>query len=283
MAFGTSLTCQHNRLSVTSIKETTLELLKKSQTVAPPDNHNYRGQIYADYLRLPAERTETQLSYNADEYRRWAAACQARITGWLPRDKTAVCLDAGCGPGKFLYLLRQEDYQNISGVDIGSQQAQSARQICPHVKQGDVQEHLNQFVSHFDCITAFDLIEHFRKEELFPRLAALYRALKPGGVLILQTPNAESPWGLTMRYGDFTHEVAFDAHSLEQVLRTADFQAFEARPCGPYASGWKGLARLVIWKGIWSSLALWNLAETGNIGSGIYTRVFMAKVEKPRD
>jgi hypothetical protein len=32
---------------------------------------------------------------------------------------------------------------------------------------------------------------------------------------------------------------------------------------------------------IHATLALWNLAETGSVGSGIYTRVFVASALKP--
>jgi SAM-dependent methyltransferase len=215
------------------------------------------------------------------DYQRWAHACRARLKGWLPRDKNAVCLDLGCGPGNALYLLRLEGYQNIAGVDLGSQQVALARRVCPNVEQAEALDYLGRRRRNFDLITAFDLIEHFRKDELLDVLTAIRSALKPSGILIIQTPNAESPWGLMHRYHDFTHEVGFDPHSLKHILGISGFMGFEAKECGPYVHGLMSFGRALLWKAIWAGLAVWNLAETGSIGSGIYTRVFIAKVEKP--
>jgi SAM-dependent methyltransferase len=241
-------------------------------------SHAYRERIYARYT---SEKMPAVLSYSEADYHRWAKACQTRIKRWLPKDKDAVCLDLGCGPGNVLYLLRLEGYQNVRGVDISREQVEVARQICPNVEQADVRDYLRQFRAHFDLITAFDLIEHFHKDELCNLLDAICYALKPGGILVIQTPNAESPWGLMHRYHDFTHELAFDPHSLEHVLGIAGFTDFEISECGPHVHGVRSLIRLFLWKAIWAALALWNLAEMGHLGSGVYTRIFVAKAEKP--
>ena len=93
--------------------------------------------------------------------------------------------------------------------------------------------------------------------------------------MILQTPNAESPWGIMHRYHDFTHELAFDPHSLKKLLELCGSAKIEPRQAGPVIHGILSLGRFLLWKVVWSLLALWNLAETGSIGSGIYTRVFL--------
>jgi len=55
----------------------------------------------------------------------------------------------------------------------------------------------------FDCVTALEMIEHLEN----PRdlLRQCFRALKPGGVLIVSTPNIESPISLAqfIRTGEF--------------------------------------------------------------------------------
>jgi SAM-dependent methyltransferase len=43
----------------------------------------------------------------------------------------------------------------------------------------------------FNAITAIDVIEHF--EDPMRETAQIYRILKPGGVLLLQTPDTENP------------------------------------------------------------------------------------------
>ena len=54
-----------------------------------------------------------------------------------------------------------------------------------------------------------------------------------------------------------------------------DFVKIERREARAVVHSVLSLGRFLLWKGIWIFLALWNLAETGSVGSGIYTRVFL--------
>jgi cyclopropane fatty-acyl-phospholipid synthase-like methyltransferase len=54
-----------------------------------------------------------------------------------------------------------------------------------------------------------DVIEHLTRQELFDLLDSVYRVLAPGGVCLVHVPNAEGLYGMRIRYGDFTHELAF--------------------------------------------------------------------------
>ncbi|HEX8903434.1 MAG TPA: hypothetical protein VF771_01190, partial [Longimicrobiaceae bacterium] len=103
----------------------------------------------------------------------------------------------------------------------------------------------------------------------------------PGGRLVLQTPNAASPWGLMIRYGDLTHELAFEPRSLAYALRHAGLRDVEIRECGPYVHGLRSLVRVGVWWLIRAGLRVWNLAETGSDQGGVYTRVFTAAALKP--
>jgi hypothetical protein len=64
-------------------------------------------------------------------------------------------------------------------------------------------------------------------------LAASFAALKPGGRLVLQTPNADSPFGVAMRYSDFTHEICFNPNALARLLALHGFGAIEVRELAP--------------------------------------------------
>ena len=129
----------------------------------------------------------------------------------------------------------------------------------------------------FDLITALDLIEHFHEPEVLRFLDACHAALKPGGRLILQTPNAESPWGSTMRYGDFTHEVGFTPNALTRLMQLVDFDAVVARELGPVPWSYSAAStiRWIAWQTIRAGLESGDLAETGATGSGVFTRVFV--------
>jgi hypothetical protein len=55
---------------------------------------------------------------------------------------------------------------------------------------------------------------------------------------------------------------------------------YEARECGPYPHGIVSGARFLLWRALHATLALWNLIEMGDKGSGVYTRVFVATARK---
>jgi hypothetical protein len=93
---------------------------------------------------------------------------------------------------------------------------------------------------------------------------------------VLQTPNGESPFGGSVRYGDFTHETCFTPPLLGQLLELTGFGAAECRECRPVVRGAASLARSALWRALRQLLRIWNLAETGSAGSGILTRVFLA-------
>ena len=221
------------------------------------------------------------LNYGQAEYQRAARAIAHRLREWLPVDPSSCCLDVGCGGGQMLFALELLGFSDVVGIDVSAEQVALARQVSDVVHEVEATSFLRDNPERFDLITALDVVEHFRKDELFDLLDGLYSALKPGGRVILQTPNAESPWGLMHRYHDITHEVAFDPYSLEHVLSLSGFCSFEARECGPYIHGPTSLARWAIWRSIRAGLYLWNLAEMGTPGSGVYTRVFVAKADKP--
>ncbi len=202
----------------------------------------------------------------------------------MPEDRDVAILDLGCGAGKLLYLFQQLGYTNLTGVDLSPEQIELAQIRFPQasIVLADVKEFLRNRVEQYDLICAFDLIEHFHKEEIIPFLKLIFEALRPGGRLILQTPNAESPWFGAVAYGDFTHEWFFTPAGLKTVLRLGGFEKFQARENGPYVHGLKSLIRYGSWRLIHAGLTIWNLAETGGAGSKIYGRVFLATVTKGR-
>lgn len=237
----------------------------------------YRNRIYKKYASLIQD---AKPYFDEASAIRWGQAYDTFLRGWLPKDKTVAILEVGCGGGKLLYYLKRKGYVNIAGVDISPEQVSLARQVTADVTESNAIEYLANHCESFDLIIGLDIIEHFRKDEVLKFLEACYKSLKPQGRLLLQTPNAESPWGLMHRYHDFTHELAFDPHSLKKLFQEMGFIKIESRQPEPVVRGILSLSRFLLWKGIWSLLALWNLVETGSIGSGIYTRVFLMSAVK---
>jgi 2-polyprenyl-3-methyl-5-hydroxy-6-metoxy-1,4-benzoquinol methylase len=108
----------------------------------------------------------------------------------------SVILDAACGTGYGTDILKNIQDVKIIGVDISSEAiAYATRKYggdrCVF-KQGDVKVLADFSPDSFDAVVSFETIEHIDQPLVF--LERLKCLLKPGGVLILSTPNK---WGPT--------------------------------------------------------------------------------------
>lgn len=246
---------------------------------------DYRTRIYETYgskfQKLQPER------FDVEGARRRAVAYSHYFRGeWLPGNKDAVIGDLACGNGSMLWFFKQRGYANVGGVDISAELVRIARQAVPEtpdaVVEGNVLDYLRQRPGTFDLLTGLDIVEHMKKDEALDFLDGCFGALRSGGRLILQTPNADSPMIGTVRYGDFTHEIALNPSSLGLLMDLAGFQRLEFRETGPvWGSGLTSSLRALLWQGIRLWLKFWNVVEMGSEGSGVHTRVFLATGRKP--
>lgn len=241
---------------------------------------DYRTRIYQNYA---SSMQDASMTFNEAEALRWGIAYDTYLKGWLPANKDVSILELACGWGKLLHFLKSRGYKNLKGIDVSPQQVAIARQVSENVVEAEAIDYLETHKEEYDLIVGLDIIEHFEKDDVLTFLDACYSALRPGGRLILQTPNAESPWGTHHRYNDITHEICFNPNALKRLLELVGFSGITSHETGPVVKGLPSLGRYIIWKIIWSILAIWNLAETGTIGDGIYTRVFLTTALKNSD
>jgi 2-polyprenyl-3-methyl-5-hydroxy-6-metoxy-1,4-benzoquinol methylase len=143
--------------------------------------------------------------------------------GLLPANKDGPVLDLGCGKGEWLSWLQNQGYASLSGVDLSAEDLAVAARLGIATHQSDVIRHLQKFSGHFAIIHAKDLIEHLDKDELVLLGQTVLRALRPGGVFIASTFNAQAPLSAVTRYGDFTHEFGFTPSSMRQWLSACGF------------------------------------------------------------
>ena len=209
-----------------------------------------------------------------------AQATLHRLRGWLPIDRSAKCLDLGCGAGHLMCALREAGYSKVRGIDVSPESVSIAQGKGLDVLQTDLCTFLGGAHQRFDVICAFDVLEHFRKDELLDVLDLIHQSLAPGGVLLIQVPNAVSPWASDHRYGDLTHELIFSPECAASILRLTGFGDIEVREVGPFAHGMKSALRWGIWQLIRAFCAIWNLSETGGLCGGIYSRNMMLKAIK---
>jgi SAM-dependent methyltransferase len=241
----------------------------------------YRQKFIPNYVTTQVKPAAGAYSFKS--YRRWAAGANRRFQDWFPADYAAPVLDLGCGPGNMLFLLHQAGYSNLIGVDLSPEQVEIARRACPQAEiiQGDAFDWLALHLSHYRLISALNIIEHFRKDEVLPFLDLIFNVLEPGGRLIVQTPNAASPWVGGVAYSDFTHEWFYSPRGLERLLTMVGFTAYQARESGPYIRGPASFVRFLAWQLIRAGLRVYDLVETGGADYPVYTRVFVASAVKP--
>jgi 2-polyprenyl-3-methyl-5-hydroxy-6-metoxy-1,4-benzoquinol methylase len=234
----------------------------------------YRDRIYEKYSSKFQDKGPV---FDAVASRRWAKAYDWYFRKWLPASKDASIVDLACGGGSLLHFFRERGYSNVVGVDISPEQVALSRQVTGNVTQDNVLHFLQAHEGEFDVITAIDLVEHLKKDEVLTFLDGCYAALRPGGRLILQTPNSETPWAGSIRYGDFTHEVSFGSTSLSRLMCLTGFVHVAGREQGPIPKGYSTTStlRYILWRVIRLSLQFYNVVETGGRGSGIFTRVFL--------
>ena len=241
----------------------------------------YRERLYQDYAR---NFRDPKIVFDFRASALLGKAYDYYFRGWLPRSKQSPVLDVGCGDGKQLFFLTQRGFTNVTGVDGSAAQVAAARKVVPTVIEENAMDFLEGQNSAFELLLALDVIEHLTKPEALRFLDGCFKALKPGGRLIVQTPNGETPWGAVLRYSDFTHEVCFGPTSLCQVLRVCGFVAPMVRELGPVPWGCSATStvRYLLWQALRLGLNAWNLAETGTAGQGVWTRVFLASAVRPQ-
>ena len=94
------------------------------------------------------------------------------------------------------------------------------------------------------AVTATDVLEHLTKHEVLDTFDRVASALIPGGLFVARVPNADSPFGGHIRYGDFTHESSYTARSVRQLAAAAGLRSVAVLPCPPVAHGLVSSARV---------------------------------------
>lgn len=97
-------------------------------------------------------------------------------------------LDVGCGSGDWLLSMRQLGWQ-VDGLDFDAQAVAVARQRGLDVRTGTLSDQ-NYPSASFDAVTLNHVIEHVPAP--LQTLEECARILKPGGKLVLFTPNVSS-------------------------------------------------------------------------------------------
>jgi len=148
-----------------------------------------------------------------EKFRGSRALIQQRLEVYLPFVQPvcaaypeALVLDLGCGRGEWLELL-QKHAISAMGVDLDTGMLEACQQLNLKVQCQDALESLKQLQDgSASVISAFHLVEHLPFDHVKDLVAECQRVLKPGGLLIMETPNPENFMVATQSfYLDPTH------------------------------------------------------------------------------
>ncbi len=226
---------------------------------------NYRERIYKDYAKLLKSKQGQEGQISLESFKGRAPYLKKIIRDHFPQNKEANILELGCGHGAFIHFMRSMGYENIFGVDISSDQVIAAREMgIKGIMKGDLMGFLTtQSANSQDIVISFDVIEHFKKNELIPFIDEVHRVLRKSGMWIIHAPNGESPFFGRIRYGDFTHEQAFTRNSISQILLLSGFSDVQCFEDKPVVHGIKSAVRRLLWIGFRLIFLLFNASETG--------------------
>lgn len=152
----------------------------------------------------------------------WKEEHLARYFHIRERAKDKTVLDIACGTGFGSELLLQNGASRIFAADVSPeaielcirrlQQYDPAKWTC-HYQDGT---NMTYPPNNFDMVVSFETIEHIPDYTAF--LSEIHRVLKPGGVLILSTPNALVTNPLKGKPVNPYHVYEFDPAELSNIL-----------------------------------------------------------------
>jgi SAM-dependent methyltransferase len=154
-----------------------------------------------------------------------------RLAVYLPileqagvREAHSPVLDLGCGRGEWLELLGQHEYP-AKGVDLNEEFVVRARQLGIDVVRAEAVSYLGaQPEGSYAAVTSFHLVEHLPAGQLVELLGQIHRVLRPGGIVILETPNPENHMvGVCDFYLDPTHVAPLPPPLVKFLVEQAGF------------------------------------------------------------
>ena len=211
-----------------SLAALTASVESRLQSVEAPVQHMMlREQIEVDAVR----NLDPFYAAFEDRFRESRSVIRARLEPYLLHlqeagtgTAEAPVLDVGCGRGDWLELLRENGLTGW-GIDANRIFIDMCRSRGLDVIEGDGIENL-QAVSEksVGAITSMHVVEHLPFKSVIALLDEARRVLRPGGLLILETPNPENlSVGHHLFYLDPTHGNPLPPEALRWIVESRGF------------------------------------------------------------
>jgi 2-polyprenyl-3-methyl-5-hydroxy-6-metoxy-1,4-benzoquinol methylase len=203
---------------------------------------------------------------------------EERLSDIGDRVKPGRLLDVGCSCGYFLEVAASRGFA-VQGIEFSrSAIAAADAKIRSQIFEGTLETMPSNGL--FDVASAFDLIEHVHDPRGFLRRCA--EVLKPGGVLLISTPDTghflrplmRSRWPMLQ---PMQHLFLFSRQALESALRaegftdvfidtayktlSVDYLINQIKPLNPWLSGSMGALTRVVPRSVLEKYRRINIGE----------------------
>ena len=188
----------------------------------------YYPEDYAPYTYVAPEDERSRIDSLDRAFGYWK---RARVTA-KAHPQPGRLLDVGGATGNFLHAMQQRGPWDVHGLDISPEATRYARErygldmFTGELAQAAYPD------SYFDVVTVWDVLEHVHDPAEV--LREMHRILKPGGLLLVRVPNADT-WDARL-FGEYwvgldapRHLYVFSPPTLRGLLEKASFQVMQMR------------------------------------------------------
>lgn len=164
-----------------------------------------------------------------------------RLQVYLPylQQSEIICpqspvLDIASGRGEWLEIMLENNYPT-KGVEFNQLLVEKSVQAGFDVVHADGLDYMQMLEKDsISVVISFHLIEHLPSNKLLGFIRESHRIIKPGGLIILETPNPENIFvGSCNFYLDFTHIKPLPPQLLEFLLKEFGFKIIEVKRLHP--------------------------------------------------
>jgi len=206
--------------------------------------HGSEGKYTFDFIRN-IENKYYELAYGYRNLDKPNSILPGFIVNLFPTEKSELdfrilgldavpggkMLDIGCGNGHLIKRLMKMGW-NVEGMDFDPVAVEYCKSLGLNAKAGDFFE-LNYPSDYYDAVTLSHVIEHVPNPA--KTLTEIFRILKPGGKVVMATPNSDS-WLYTDVFKENwlslhppAHIHIFNLDNLGDLVKNAGFELKKAK------------------------------------------------------